>query len=546
VRQDYAGYQVGHDISILNVGGTGANIHFGVTAGALEARTKDITPSGSYLTSNIANPGVIFHTPGGSFNEESQVPFVGLYGALTKGNFAFDGQVRWDFYQNSLTDAANGLSGQRLDAAGFSVTGNAAYHIPLRNNWFVEPSIGALYSRVEIDPLSTAGILTLNNPPPNFPYARGTVTVDDIESILGRASVSVGTSFADGRVTWQPYFTASVFHEFRGDVRAQSVEAGTGNSGIEPGILTITSKGGVGTYGQFAAGTAAVLGNSGWLAYIRGDYRIGDNLEGWGVNAGLRYQFDPGTRQSIKDGPGPVINSYNWTGPYIGAYVGTQWGDQDWSFNRGAGPDGSSDFAGTILGGQAGYNLQVGRAVFGIEGDYGWSNARGGKGGTSCPNDPAVQAITPFPFYTCESEVNQLTSLTGRMGITWGRALFYAKGGLAAGEITASKTPNTASPTFFGVPFPVGGADRPFTTIQLQNAVSTSNWQVGWTVGGGMEFALTDRWSAKAEYMYYDLGADTFTTFGTDPGTKVDTRGSLVRIGINLHLNPVERELPLK
>ena len=37
-----------------------------------------------------------------------------------------------------------------------------------------------------------------------------------------------------------------------------------------------------------------------------------------------------------------------------------------------------------------------------------------------------------------------------------------------------------------------------------------SKWLLGWTVGGGMEFALTDRWSAKAEYMYYDLGKETY------------------------------------
>jgi opacity protein-like surface antigen len=61
-----------------------------------------------------------------------------------------------------------------------------------------------------------------------------------------------------------------------------------------------------------------------------------------------------------------------------------------------------------------------------------------------------------------------------------------------------------------------------------------------------MEFALTDRWSAKAEYMYYDLGKETVTTFVGDPGTSVDTRGNLVRIGVNLHLHPVQTEVPLK
>ena len=105
-----------------------------------------------------------------------------------------------------------------------------------------------------------------------------------------------------------------------------------------------------------------------------------------------------------------------------------------------------------------------------------------------------------LPFYTCEAEVSQLAALTGRLGVTWGRALFYAKGGVAAGEVTATKTPITPSPTAFGVPV---------VPVILANGVSTSNWQVGWTAALGMEFALTDRWSAKAEYLHYELGRDT-------------------------------------
>ena len=68
VRQDYTGYQVGSDISILNGGGTGANWHFGVTAGALEAKTKDITPAGAYNSPNNTGSdglGAPFVTPAG-------------------------------------------------------------------------------------------------------------------------------------------------------------------------------------------------------------------------------------------------------------------------------------------------------------------------------------------------------------------------------------------------------------------------------------------------------------------------------------------------
>src|SRR6185295_16123196 len=88
VRQDHAGFQVGHDFSILNGGGSGANWHWGVTAGYIDARTNDITPAGAF------NNGTPLTTPEGSFSGSSQVPFVGLYTAFTKQNFFADAQVR--------------------------------------------------------------------------------------------------------------------------------------------------------------------------------------------------------------------------------------------------------------------------------------------------------------------------------------------------------------------------------------------------------------------------------------------------------------------
>lgn len=75
-RQDYWAYQVGHDISILNGGGTGANWHVGVTAGYFESRTKDISRGATYT--NPLFPGVTFNSPAGSLEADTQVPFVGI------------------------------------------------------------------------------------------------------------------------------------------------------------------------------------------------------------------------------------------------------------------------------------------------------------------------------------------------------------------------------------------------------------------------------------------------------------------------------------
>ena len=277
----------------------------------------------------------------------------------------------------------------------------------------------------------------------------------------------------------------------------------------------------MGTYGQFGLGTAAVLGNTGWLGYARVDYRTGENIEGWNVNAGLRYQFSPEpARGSIKDIrrllPGPNIIGRV---PISAGLLAGPSDVEDW-FTPTLGTSDKPEFGGYLFGGQAGYNVQVGRVVVGIEGDYGFANAKGGR---SCT--PIFPGDTSQFLFTCEAEMDRLALLTGRLGYTWQRALFYVKGGLAVGQATVQTSVNTSTvPLFFtGVPFltpPVNGETK---------------WLTGWTLGGGMEFALTDKWSAKAEYMHYDLGSERFAIDPPNVADAVDQREH----------GPRWRELPL-
>ena len=242
----------------------------------------------------------------------------------------------------------------------------------------------------------------------------------------------------------------------------------------------------MGTYGQFALGTAAAIVNTGWLGYARVDYKVGEDVDGWSVNAGLRYQFTPGPRRgSIKDAPADRCGTRT-IGPvaYVGGFAGTTWGDEHWVHRRWINTRDEPEFAGYLLGGQAGYNVQVGKLVYGIEGDYGWSNASGGK---SCTG-----GATPF-FFTCEAEVNSLASLTGRVGHTVGPRLVLRQGRVGGRRGHGSDVTEHQN-------LPVPPSNTPVN--------GESKWLIGWTVGGGMEFALTDRWSAKAEYMYYDLGQE--------------------------------------
>jgi opacity protein-like surface antigen len=485
VKQNFAGFEAGQDIALLNTGNSDMNWHFGVLAG--------------YVGVNINTPQEM-NIPGQSGNVDA--PSAGLYTAFSKGNFSADVQAR-------LYEVQAASLGQRLDGRGYSLTANMGYRFDLPGNWTLEPSVGGIFSRTAIDPLAIAGVPFPVSPTAFVPLS-GALQFQDVESALGRASMTLGTSLplAGGEIVAYPFLTASVFHEFEGNVTASIAIAGT--LPIQgSGNFTASS---VGTYGQFGAGSAFELADTGWLGFARVDYRTGDNIQGYSVIGGLRYQLEAENRarqpqMAVKARP---AEGYDWTGPYVGVSAGSTWGGMHWASQGGPA---DPDYAGYLAGGQAGYNYQTGRFVWGIETDAGASNARGGR--AACPIQPLL--------FSCEDDVGILGSLTGRFGYTWGRALFYAKGGWEYGEVTAGTSLNFVDPAL-GLP-PVPGT------------LKSTNWENGWTAGVGMEYALTDRWSAKAEYMYYGFPQYAFTV-AQNATANATTAGNIVRIGVNYHFKP--------
>jgi hypothetical protein len=266
-HQEYVGYQVGADLGKLNIGSSGANLHFGVTGGNFYAKAEDTTP-GNFI----------------GYTGKFEVPFVGLYTAFTQGNFFADAQVRWDFYQNSSTSNLYDYHGVKNDARGFSVTGNVGYRLPFAGNWFVEPSAGVVWSRVEVDPVALLA-------ESGFVGEGSIVRINDITSVLGRASLRLGANFTEGIYTWQPFVTATVVREFAGKVHSTAEFKDPTNALGFDGIMFDTTTTRMGTYAQVGLGSAIVIGNTGWLGYGRGDVKFGDNIEGFGVNVGLRYQW---------------------------------------------------------------------------------------------------------------------------------------------------------------------------------------------------------------------------------------------------------------
>jgi len=149
---------------------------------------------------------------------------------------------------------------------------------------------------------------------------------------------------------------------------------------------------------------------------------------------------------------------YNWTGFYLGVNGGGGFGRSSWDST------GGFDLTGALAGGTIGYNYQYGRAVIGAEGDIDWSGMKG--------------STTAGCAAGCQTSDSWLSTVRGRLGYAADRFLPYVTGGAAFGNIQAS------TPGFAGS--------------------STTN--LGWTVGAGIEFALAGNWTAKAEYLYVDLG----------------------------------------
>ncbi len=509
--QDYAGFQTGADISRLNI--NGFNIHGGVTMG--------------YTESSIRTNG--------SFRADFQTPFVGIYGAITKGGFFADGQVRWDFFQGLLNDPSNTLTNQRLDARSLSLTGNVGYQIPFDDGFFVEPSAGAVYAQVKVDRLQTGGLFFVQaaNNPNTLLTLPNTTKISDFDSILARASIRVGKNFIVDGYALQPFFTATVINEFGAPVRSivsTNFDA-FGTALGAPGALAPFDQAArlntyrIGTYGQFSVGIAGQILNTGWLGYVRGDYRTGDRVEGYGISGGLRYQFNPETaaRALITKGDAPIIapleGPVNWTGFSIGASAGGLWSQTRQVTDPLVdlfvpGPLNRADphAAGVYAGGQVGVDYQFDRIVVGVAGDGGWTNARGGSG---------CNAGFGGNVYSCQTNIDDLYMATARVGYAMERSLFYVKGGGAFAHTVDRKVDNFANQQLiFG--------------FSLTNS-TVRDFAAGWTGGGGFEFAITKNISAKAEYMHFELDRKNYLR-GTPTNLAIASAehvGDIVKVGVN-------------
>jgi outer membrane immunogenic protein len=211
--------------------------------------------------------------------------------------------------------------------------------------------------------------------------------------------------------------------------------------------------------------------------------------------------------------PPPIVQAvpiFTWTGFYVGLNGG-------YVFSTGKSVSEIGGFSngqlktlgdGFTIGGTLGVNYQINNIVVGLEADLNYVDL--GKSVTA-----TIGGLTT----TATRDMTYLGTVRGRLGFAFDRALIYVTGGLAYGD--------PDSRTTFAVPgFAWDG--------------TKSDTKFGYALGAGLEYAFDRNWSAKIEYMYFDLGRTNYVSpqiagaaTGVVGTTRADNNGHLVRAGIN-------------
>ncbi len=237
--------------------------------------------------------------------------------------------------------------------------------------------------------------------------------------------------------------------------------------------------------------------------------------------SGTAYAADLPPRMPAK---APVVATapYSWTGCYVGAHAGAGWARTGFSDPTGVNiaPIGDvvgvNSRAGFVGGGQLGCDYQFATNwVVGLAGDFSWADIDGQE------NDPFFPGKNPTMPRTVHSRTDFLASATGRIGYAWDHYLLYAKGGAAWSH-------DKYQANNFNC-----------TTIAFVSCnTSASDMRLGWTAGGGLEWAFAPDWSVLVEYDHYGFGTKSLTfTDPANPGFpatfNVKQDIDLVKVGLN-------------
>jgi outer membrane immunogenic protein len=205
----------------------------------------------------------------------------------------------------------------------------------------------------------------------------------------------------------------------------------------------------------------------------------------------------------------PVAAPFNWTGGYAGVQAGAIRGNMRLTgenLNNNNTMARSFSVSGGTLGIYGGYNWHAGgNTVYGVEGEISASNADGTGAGIPEPS---------FGFLRegLEGKIRGTAAIRGRVGLAQDRTLFYLTGGVAFADTRITGISE--------------GGGSPF---------SDRSTRTGWTIGAGIEHAVTDEWTVRADYRFADFGNKSIN-FESGDGTphrfKHRLKTNEIRLGV--------------
>ena len=271
----------------------------------------------------------------------------------------------------------------------------------------------------------------------------------------------------------------------------------------------------------------------------------------------------------------PPPSPLSWTGFHVGLNAGGIWNNNNsiqvstwpiaqfasasplfWAPLNGSISTGSN--GGFIGGGQIGYDWQVPFSgmgfVAGVEADIQGIASSGGNNARNVIYPGPVDGLQSTTFWNNASgsaSLQYLGTVRGRLGYLVNPTLLvYGTGGLAYGGVSA----NLNQSQIYNLTY--GSTPNALVITAIGNA-NYSNTQVGYTAGGGLEWMFLPNWSAKAEYLYYNLGNVSMTSVmsatasgpfafnfpsgvvgvWTSSTANTTISGNVVRAGVNYHFN---------
>lgn len=252
--------------------------------------------------------------------------------------------------------------------------------------------------------------------------------------------------------------------------------------------------------------------------------RIRDNI----VRAGLNYRFGgaPASSSSAMPLKAPALiePGHNWTGVYAGMNLGYSAGNDPntYTVSQGGAVFNAESYRispeGVVGGGQIGANWQFDSWVAGIEADFQATS----QSDSACVNECSPIIAVFGSTATVQQKLPWFGTMRGRFGVAVGPALFYATGGFAYGNAQTNVAQNV-------------GAPGPVAVLTGASQINT-----GWAVGAGIEAAIYGNWSAKAEYLYLDLGSQNVSFFdptGAQTTIATSIRDNIFRVGLNYKLD---------